>query len=207
MKKTVLAIIAICAMGHFAAAQQSNYEKSIRLSVGHMWGKLDAGYSVINRGDLTNQVGVSNNFYLEAYPLAAKHVSFGAYLGGTLCEYAYPSTTTYTAIVNGISYGKETTPFLRYGIALSAHILPMAGIDSKYWDVELKGFVGSVYQKHITPQAEYSLGLGVAFYPLTHWGLFAESLWGKHVFNHEGIGLPELATGNSMVKCGFSYRF
>ena len=99
----------------------------------------------------------------------------------------------------------ERTWAFRYGVTVSAHVLPLAGVDSKMWDVELKCSAGSYFQKCMTLQSEYSIGVSVGFYPLKHWGIFAESHWGKFVYSMPHYYV--VMHGNTMVRGGISYRF
>ncbi len=91
-------------------------------------------------------------------------------------------------------------PGLHYGIDLHFAFLP----NNKVLDININGMLGSYWAPHISPQVEYGASISATYYPLQHWGLFAETGWGKYFYTSD---FPQIYHGHTMAKAGVSYRF
>lgn len=199
MKKTLIILLTITVFATMGTAQDA--QKSIRLSYGYVGGTMERGTEVNNRENYLAGGGESHLLLLDIDLWSLKNAAaFGFYAGfGKGCYLDYPD-----AIGVGLA-SVESTPGMHWGFSASLHLLPLAGCTSERWDVALSGRLGTYWQAHFTPQAEYGLGVAASFYPLPHWGISLENIWGRFLFTCSPLNMANL--GNSLLKAGISYRF
>lgn len=155
---------------------------------------------------LSNADNRTANFRIETNYGVLKFLEAGAYLG-------YSRVKTIEPIINSVRHIRYThSPF--YGITANFHILPFFFKKNNFrFDYYLTGKLGGNYyfttegafpeQGH---HSEYAVGMGGAFYPWKHLGLFVEYCYGKYSY----YGYPPgtfLDNLQSNLRFGFTYKF
>ena len=192
MKKTIIfaVTLAICS---FCIAQE-DAQRSVTLSYGYIGGDVVPGMRPTNRVDILSGSSIfvdANLWNLNRW------MSFGGYVG---CGEA-----SFAEIDNNSNEIIQFFPSLRFGVGLHMHLLSLANINTKYWDISINGNLGTYWSRHITPQTEYGLSLSVAFYPTKHIGLSLENCWGSYLFNKYNETI--ILHGNNLLKAGINFRF
>lgn len=125
----------------------------------------------------------------------SKHLSAGVHLAGWDASYMNSSTNEFIS-----------TPAFHYGIDFKCHLMP----DSRRMDLCLAAQLGSYWSAHISPSVEYGASLRLAYRIAGHWGVFAETGWGRYYFSYRdsnGHVLPVAYPANTTLKGGITYRF
>lgn len=89
---------------------------------------------------------------------------------------------------------------VHYGIDLSYNILP----DCNKWNLSLNGTIGSYWAFYKMPYVSYGASLRAEYYPLSHFGIFAELGWGKYYYTSQSSST--VTYGETMAKVGLAYR-
>ena len=198
MKKLLIVTLLALAVQTVFAQQSTEqadkqYHRSINVSFGYLPVKYNPGVLVGNF--ITNTDGMVLQVDADVWHLY-KGLSLGAYIG------LGPS-----GFLNQDDQGttRDFSVGLHYGVTLNYHLLQAVGVRSKHWDIAAKGMVGSYWTFCATPQLEYGIGVSATWYPAKCFGLFAEYDWGH--FRYNAPSLEYLVGGNSLMKCGVSFRF
>lgn len=171
-------------------SQESDFRKSLCVSFGY------AGFSNYSSAVTT----YSGNQNVWGYCILADadiwrltdHMSAGVHLG------IGPSSYT-TSPYSGNSVW---TPGIHYGADLHCHLL---NNNNSRWDIALNGMIGGYWTLHVSPMLEFGASMSVTYYPFDHFGIFAETGWGKFAFTHNVVSY--VYRGDTMFKMGLCYRF
>lgn len=192
MKRTVLFIIAAAMLFGNCVAQESKSSKSLRasfmyiesatLSYGSIPGEIRSytnhvwGYAVMIDADLWQ---LSRNF------------TAGIHLGFSPSSYDRGAAS---------SSASPTVVGVHYGVDLSYNLLP----DCNRWNLTFNGTLGSYWTVFTSPHVSYGASVRAEYFPLDHFGVFAEIGWGKYYFTRQEFST--LNYGETMAKIGLAYR-
>lgn len=196
MKKIVITLACMLTLGTMQAQEKTNdiKNKSIRIGYGVMGSSFDAG-NILLHNSFGCGAGRLLNIKSDLFRVT-NSISIGAHLGigraATQESFELP-----TLMYNTIG--------LHYGIDLSYNILENAGFTTDKWDLRLNANIGSYWLYQISSQLEYGAGMSATYYPFKHFGIYADLMWGRFLYN--GNGNSHLGEGHSKIEFGVSYRF
>lgn len=195
--KIAIAALALLAGISLGSCNAQDFSPSVRV-----------GYEFINAMTMSTHapqnVITSNNTLYSGFAITvdadiwklSNRCSLGGHLGYSPSSYIKP----YDSSMQNLSGDLVECPGLHYGIDLHFSILP----NNKMLNICINGSLGSYWAPYISPQVEYGASISATFYPFEHWGVFAETGWGKYFYTSS---FPQIYQGHTMARAGVSYRF
>lgn len=177
---------------------------AIRISYTLMDGPIRVGNTTstgsLIRSDNTLLFGYSINIEADLLNLNSR-LSLGAHIGYSPSAYLKPAQP----VVQLSPAEYIWFPGIHYGVNLHYNLLP----DNPHWDLSLNGMIGSYWTLHLWPAVEFGTSISATYYPIEHWGFFAETGWGKYNYTcpNSLSGTAIEWYGHTMAKAGVSYRF
>ena len=167
--------------------------KSIRIGYGVMGGSFATGQAILNNS--TTGYGSLLNVSADLFRVT-NSISIGAHVG--IGQAATQESLELPTLM-------QNTIGLHYGIGLSYNILNNAGFASDKWDLRLNANIGGYRVHWVGSQLEYGAGISATYYMFKHFGIYADMMWGRFLYN--GNGNSHLGEGHSKIELGVSYRF
>ena len=199
MKKSILIAFALLvSITSVCNAQNSTScndikNRSIRIGYGLLGGNFDPGQVILTNSDTGN--GSLLNINADLFRVT-NSIRIGAHLG--VGRAAKQDSLYFPTLMHN-------TVGIHYGIDLSYSILENAGFNTDKWDLRLDASIGGYWIFLIAPQLEYGAGISAAYYPLKHFGIYGDLMWGRFLYN--GNGNSHLGEGHRKIEIGLSYRF
>ncbi len=186
MKKTFLLIIAFgcfCINSNAQSVPGKTFRASFMYIESLVYSPYAANASIISENS-EHLWGYAIMLDADLWQLS-RNFSAGVHLGF--------SPSSYRIVTN-----EHSSLGVHYGIDLSYNMLP----DCDRWNVSINGTVGSYWAFYKMPYLSYGASLRAEYYPLKHFGFFAELGWGKYLFTSHAT----VRYGETMAKIGLSYR-
>ena len=195
MKKKCF-IILFLVINVISFAQDNSFQKEIRASFMYIdaltWSPYSSSTSEI-RENTKHEWGYALMLDADLWHLS-RNFNAGLHLGFSPSSYSQPIYSTPSAT--------EERPMIgvHYGMDISYNMLP----DCNRWNISINGTLGSYWTLYKSPQVSYGASLRVEYFPLKHFGIFAETGWGKFYFTHQNASL--IYYGETMSKIGLTFR-